>query len=341
MRIAFITAGAGKMYCGACLHDALLIQGLVDAGNEVEVYMMYTPAVLDLEDMFLKPKKIFYSGINSYLSQKFDYFRDKIRNIHGLLANPSVVNFALGFGVSVRPEELGAMTLSVLQGTEGRQALELKELVSAVKTGGKKDIVIITNSMLVGMAPELKKELAIPVVCQLMGEEVFIKDLPEAYRTGSIKALRDHAKYVDMFISPGDYYVGEMSLFLAVNKNKFCVVPPAVSPELYSGVSRKKEPCTVGFLSKMSKGKGLDILVDAFILLRKKYGKDARLVLGGQILSKEADSLWSEQQKKLKREGLWKYVEYRGALDFKGKKAFLSDISVFAQTFPLEFFLLF
>ncbi len=330
MKIAFITAGAGKMYCGACLHDALLIQGLIDAGHALDVYTMYTPALADFDLSILKTNKIYYSGINAYLSQKFSFFRKIVPGLHGFFGKPSVVNFALNFGVSVRPEELGGLTLSVLRGIEGHQSAELKEVISALRESGKKDLAVITNSMIAGLAPELKKEFKIPVVCQLMGEEVFVKDLPEPFRSGSIKAMREHSKHIDLFISPGETYAGEMALFLEVAREKFRVVPPAVSPELYAGVNRLKEPFTVGYISKMSKGKGLDTLVDAFILLRKKHEVQALLKLGGQILSSQAKSLWEEQQKKLKKEGLWEAVEYRGELDFKSKKELLSAFSVFA-----------
>jgi hypothetical protein len=40
MKINLIVAGAGEMICGACMHDALLAQGLMNKGHQVEVFTL-------------------------------------------------------------------------------------------------------------------------------------------------------------------------------------------------------------------------------------------------------------------------------------------------------------
>jgi hypothetical protein len=47
MRIAYITAGAGHMYCGSCLRDNTLAMALRAAGHDVQLIPTYTPTRTD------------------------------------------------------------------------------------------------------------------------------------------------------------------------------------------------------------------------------------------------------------------------------------------------------
>jgi hypothetical protein len=43
MRIAYLAAGAGGMYCGSCLHDNTLAAALLKRGEDVILAPIYTP----------------------------------------------------------------------------------------------------------------------------------------------------------------------------------------------------------------------------------------------------------------------------------------------------------
>ena len=45
MRITYITAGAGGMYCGSCIRDNALATALMARGHEVLLLPIYTPTL--------------------------------------------------------------------------------------------------------------------------------------------------------------------------------------------------------------------------------------------------------------------------------------------------------
>jgi len=74
MRIASITAGAGRMYCGSCLRDNALAKSLLDAGHDVLLIPTYTPTRTDEKNV--SQDRLFLGGINVYLQQRFKFFRN-------------------------------------------------------------------------------------------------------------------------------------------------------------------------------------------------------------------------------------------------------------------------
>ena len=49
-RLVYITAGAGGMYCGSCLHDNALAKALAKIGWDVQLVPFYTPIRTDEQD---------------------------------------------------------------------------------------------------------------------------------------------------------------------------------------------------------------------------------------------------------------------------------------------------
>ena len=58
-----------------------------------------------------------------------------------------------------------------------------KHQVWGVATAEKPDAVWLSTGLLVGVARRIKKELGIPVLCSLQGEDSFLDGLPEPWRT--------------------------------------------------------------------------------------------------------------------------------------------------------------
>jgi glycosyltransferase involved in cell wall biosynthesis len=331
MKIYFIAAGAGEMICGACMHDMLLAGGLLKRENTVEMFPLYTPVKVDF-DLPVREKKIYFSGISAYLEQKYKVFRSLNPGIlDNLFESPSFLKMMMSFSMDVEPSKLGALTVSVLKGTEGFQRREVLRLVSAMEKKGKPDLVIITNSMLISIAPVLKERFGVPVYCQLMGEEDFLENLPAPYSGEAKSLLRKHAASVTKFLAPSPTYAAEMAYFLAVDRKQVVPIVSGINSSYYNPLpERKKEPFTIGFLSRIMYAKGLDVLVEAFILLRKKYNKNARLMVAGAILGNKKLEYFNELKARLKAEALLQDFEYRGALDLKEKTEFLKALSVFS-----------
>ena len=233
MKIAYITAGAAGMYCGSCLHDNTLAAALMAKGHNVALMPTYTPTRTDEEDVSMD--RVFYGAINVFLEQKSAVFRHLPRPLHWLLDRPGLLKWITGSGVSIDATQLGDMTLSVAMGETGNQRRELEELVNWLRDDFQPDIVHITNSMFLGLAGPLKRELGVPVLCALQGEDIFLDELAEPFKSKVHSELQSHAGDVDGLVATCDYYADFMADYLAVPREKVHVVPLGIKLEGHRG----------------------------------------------------------------------------------------------------------
>src|SRR5262245_9969090 len=115
MRIASITSGAAGMFCGSCMRDNTLAAALVAQSHDALLIPTYTPIRTDEEDV--SQGRVFFGGINVYLEQKSGIFRHTPYWFDRLLNYPGFLRWVSKFAVSVRAEEVGDLTLSMLEGT--------------------------------------------------------------------------------------------------------------------------------------------------------------------------------------------------------------------------------
>ena len=175
MKIAYITAGAAGMYCGTCLHDNTLATALMQRGHEVSLLPTYTPSRTDEENVSVD--RVFFGAINVYLQQKLALFRHTPRLFDRLLDNKRLLGWVSRFNGSTDAADLGALTLSMIEGESGHQAKELDKLVAWLDEMIQPDIVHLSHTLFIGFARRLKEELKVPVVCSLQGEDLFFDDL--------------------------------------------------------------------------------------------------------------------------------------------------------------------
>src|SRR2546426_5280595 len=142
------------MYCGGCFRDNALVAALRQQGHQTLMVPLYLPLTLDEPDQSAQTR-IFFSGINVYLDQKSALFRRAPAWLHRLLSSRTLLWWAAGRAAKTRPEEAGELTLSMLQGEEGRQARELDELIAWLRTQPRPDAICLSNALLVGMARRL------------------------------------------------------------------------------------------------------------------------------------------------------------------------------------------
>ena len=150
MKIAYITAGAGGMYCGNCLRDNALAAALLKLGHDVRLIPLYTPLRTDEENV--ASDTVFYSGINAYLQLKSPFFRKPRPMLDWMLDHPALLRLVSKFAIKTEPDDLGAMTVSVLRGAAGPQAKELRKLIDWLKADPPQ-LVYLTNTMLASIAP--------------------------------------------------------------------------------------------------------------------------------------------------------------------------------------------
>src|SRR5688572_20488816 len=178
MRILQITPGAGGMYCGNCFRDNALVAALRKVGHDAVFVPMYLPMRLEEDDQSAGTP-IFFSGINVYLAQKSPIFRKAPAWLRNVLSSPGLLKLAGSKAAKTRAEDVGDMTVSMLQGEEGNQSRDLDEMIGWFRSQPPLDAICLSNALLAGMARKLKAELRAPLLCYLQGEDAFLDSLPE------------------------------------------------------------------------------------------------------------------------------------------------------------------
>ncbi len=328
MNIVQITPGAGGMYCGGCFRDNALVAALRKQGHETLMVPLYLPLTLDEADQSAGTPT-FFGGINVYLEQKSALFRKAPKWLHSLLASPALLKWASKYSARTRAADVGDLMLSMLRGEEGNQARELNDLIAWLKTQPKPDVICLSNALLVGMARKLKAELNCAVTCLLGGEDAFLDGLPPSVRETAWKTLSDRCRDVDLFLPPTRYFGDLMSRRLALRTNRVRVVPNGINLAGYQPAEPQSPP-VLGYFARMCREKGLDTLVDAYLLLKKRdAGKNLRLHVGGGCGPTD-EPFVEAQRRKLREAGAMDDAQFFPNVDHAGKIAFLRSLTVFS-----------
>jgi len=331
------------MYCGGCFRDNALVAALRQQGHQALMVPLYLPLTLDEPDESAGVP-IFYGGINVYLDQKLSLFRRLPRWLHHLLAMRPILRWAAGRAAKTRAEDAGDLMLSMLRGEEGRQAGELEDLIRWLKTQPKPDAICLSNALLAGLARRLKAELRAPILCLLGGEDAFLDSLPVGIREASWKTLSDRCSDVDLFLPPSRYFAELMTRRLQLRPTQVKVVPNGISLSGYPGPSKlsnpdpttsnqqpatsNQSPPTLGYFARMCREKGLDRLVDAYLLLKKRDGlKDLRLHVGGGCGPTD-ELVVAEQKRKMTQAGVLEDVRFFPNVTHAEKVEFYQAVSV-------------
>jgi len=328
MNIIQITPGAGAMYCGNCFRDNALVKELRKLGHDALMVPLYLPLTLDEEDQS-SGIPIFYNGINVYLEQKSAWFRHAPKWVHQLFSSRKLLKMASGSAAKTRASDLGDITLSMIHGEDGNQARELRQLIDYFKQNTKPDIICLSNVLLAGMARQLRSELKCPVACVLQGEDTFLDALPDSHRDITWKALRERCADIDLFIPPSQYFGELMTRRLALPTEKVQVIPDGIDLTGYQIGTPPAKP-TIGYFARMCREKGLDTVVDAFIVLKKQNRvPNLQLKIGGgcgptdQIL---VDAL----KQRLSAAGFLKDVSFHPNVTRAEKLEFMRSLTVFS-----------
>ena len=316
------------MYCGSCLRDNALATALSGRGHDVTLLPLYTPTRTDEPNV--SESRVFFGGISVYLEQYISLFRKTPWLLDRLWESPRLLRAVASRAVETKPAQLGALTVSVLEGVHGHQRKELDKLVSWLKDQPRPDVLDISNSMLIAIAGPLKEALGCPINCTLQGEDIFMEGLLEPYRSRSKELIRSHLQHVDSFVAVSDYYAGHMAQYLGIPGAKMHVVPLGVSPDTFTPASdRASAPFTLGYLGRIAPEKGLHLLVDAYRNLRERGAlAGCRIEVAG-YLGGEHLSYWQSIEREVKAWGLDGEIQYRGELDLGEKVRFLQSLDLF------------
>lgn len=328
MKIAYVAAGAAGMYCGSCLHDNTLAKSLMQSGHEVALIPTYTPMRTDEADVSVEP--VFYGAVNVYLQQKSTLFQRLPRPLGRLLDRPGLLRWVSRFSASTDASELGALTLSVLRAEHGRQQQELSRLTRFVSEF-EPDLIQLTNAMFLGIGSALRRELDVPVVCGLTGEDLFLDAMDEENRERVRQVLVEKAATVDGFIATSRFYGDEMADLLQVPSNRIHVVPLGISLEDFSTAPKsvtEADSVTIGYLARLCPEKGLHLLCEAFSRLKAQpEGHRYRLKIGGYLGPR--DETYLNSQLKILQPWIEDgSAEYFGELDRDQKLSLLRGIDI-------------
>lgn len=312
------------MFCGSCLRDNRLAAGLIAEGKDVSLWPMYTPIMTD--ETVVGATEVHFGGLGVYLEQVIPFFRRHLGPIDRILRSNALLRLVGKFSSSTKPESLGPLTVSILEGPDGHQRKELEDLVRDLKTLSP-DIINLPNLMFVGLARTLKAELGCKIVCTLSGEDIFLDRLPDAYRKRAFELIANAANDVDAYVSVTEYFASHAQEHFALPAERMNVIPMGIDVEHFHASTKSPgESFTIGYFARICEEKGLMQLAEAFVELRNK-GINATLKISG-YLGRSDKKYFNGVMRFLKRNSVGQHVEYVNSPTFEDKVRFLSSLDV-------------
>ena len=326
MKLVFLTPGTGSYHCGVCMRDNALAKELIRMGHEAIMLPMYLPLTLD-ESAANADRPVFFGGINVYLQQNFSIFRHTPRWLDRLFDSRRLLRWVGKFSGMTGGAEIGALTHSMLLGEEGHQAKEVENLIAWLRYE-KPDAVWLSTALLVGLARPIRSELGIPVFCSLQGEDSFLDSLEEPWRKQCWKTLAERSADVERFVAPSRYFGELMATRLRLKSEQLRVLWNGITLDGFGANEAPTQPPAIGYLARLYPGKGLGLVVDAFIELKRR-GRfpQVRLQCVGTTTAGD-DRHIAEQKRKLAHAGFAEDVEFRMNVSREDKIAFLKKLTM-------------
>ena len=102
------------------------------------------------------------------------------------------------------------------------------------------DVVSLPNLMFIGMARTMRRELNVPVVCELTGEDLFLGQMIESERAAVREVIRERAADVSTFVATSAYYADRMAGYLGIARARIEVVYPGVPADYLDRPTRAR-----------------------------------------------------------------------------------------------------
>jgi glycosyltransferase involved in cell wall biosynthesis len=313
------------------MRDNTLAAALTKRGVDIQLIPTYTPIRTDEESVAID--QVFFGGLNVYLQNVSPIFRWLPRWLDRLLDQPRLISWLASRGMETSATMLGDLTVSMLQGERGRVKKEVFRLVDWLAEVMKPDLVGLTNILIGGCIPTMKRRLDVPIVVTLQGDDLFLLDLIEPYKSQAIDEIRRMSRDVDAFVVFSQYYADFMADLLRLDRSRMHIVPMGIHGEDFKPVDHhatKDRPMRIGYLARVCPAKGLHLLIDAWARVRRMPGtEDVELVCAGWLGDGDR-AYFAEQVEKVNRLGLAESFTYRGVIERVEKVSFLSELDVFS-----------
>ena len=329
MRVLYVLPGSGgSFYCQNCLRDTAIAEALRQRGHAVTLLPLYLPATASMPEPSDVP--VFYGAVSLYLRHRYAFLRRLPRTWFEPLDRWPVLRLAARFAGSTSTKGLEDLTLSMLRGTDGRQADELAAVcdwLTALPPESSPDVIVLSNALLSGLAAALKHAAHCPVVCWLQDEHVWIDAMAPDLRDAVLRIMADDAHAINRFVAVSASYAERMSKALSLDAARLNVVFPGIDPAAYLPADVTQRPVAIGYLSRLSAAEGFDRFVDAFLLLRRDPRfADARLLATGGPSGERG--FLRQQFKKLKAAGALRDAAVSEDRFAHDRFAFLSELTL-------------
>jgi glycosyltransferase involved in cell wall biosynthesis len=276
----------------------------------------------------IKDVPVFYGAVSTYIKQLYPIFRKAPAWFDKFLNSKPVLKMAANMAGSTRAAGLEDMTISMLMGEDGKQKEELDRMVNWIEEHYQPDVVQISNALLLGLAHKLKEKIKAPVFCSLQDEDVWVDAMEDPFRERVWNLMADKGKDIDGFVSVSDYYAGVSIKNMNLSKEKVHTVHLGIDPENYKYINSAKKNRNIGYISRMCHENGLDILVDAFILLKSNEGyEDVKLIITGGSTGDDKSYIKSVK-KKLRKEGIEDQVEFQKDFEGEARMKYFEEVSM-------------
>lgn len=268
MRIAYILPGSGDtFYCQNCVRDITLVRAMRSQGHDVVLVPLYLPLFADDQEL-ADESPVFFGGVTAYLQQNFSLFRRTPRWLDRILDARPLLKSLAKYSGSTSASALGEMTISMLMGKEGHQAREVERLAGWLAAEIKPDIVHLSTALLLGLVPALRSSISSAIVCSLQDEDLWIDAMLPGHSSEVWRLVSSHARNTDAFAAVSSYYAGLMRGKMGTDSGKMHVIYPAVPFEEYSQAAGPPGRPSIGYLSRLSRPLGFEMMMDGFIRLR-------------------------------------------------------------------------
>jgi len=324
--LQIIPGSGGSFYCGNCLRDSKYFDALRKQGHHVVKIPMYLPLFSDERDIDTIP--VFYGAVSIYLKQMYPVFRKAPLWFDHLLNSKPLLKLAAKQAGSTRAKGLEDMTVSMLLGENGKQSEELERMVDWIADNYQPDVIHLSNALLLGIAQRLKQRLNVPVFCSLQDENTWVDVMRPSYREKVWNLMSEKSDYVDKFVSVSNYYAELTKQRMHLPNEKVHTIYLGVDPIDYQYKSSAEKERVIGFISRMSYENGLDILVEAFTLLKKKPGfEDVKLMITGGSTGDDKNIL-RQVRRTLKSNHLSREVIFHQGFENDERLSFFEKVSV-------------
>jgi glycosyltransferase involved in cell wall biosynthesis len=309
------------------------VRALIARGRDAILVPAYVPTTTDEENVAID--HVVMGGVNVWLQEHVPLLRYTPAFLDRPLDSRGLLGWLSSRTGSARPADLGPLTVSTLEGEHGRQRKEVRKLGRWLARVQRPDVVHLSNALLIGLAPEIRRATGGKIVTSLSGEDIFIDGLPEPYRSRVWELLRARAAHVDHFVALNQFFADFMRERMGLTATQVSVVShgvdltafPADPPDLVARRQAHGRPLVIGFLARACPEKGLDRLVRAFAIVARD--RDVAVIAAGATV--DAERTYLEGCLALAEElGVADRFTWRGQVDRAGKLALLGEIDLFA-----------